>query len=109
MKSTFTQINGTAVLFKKTIKTNRGAFDAYNVTVSKKKEDGSYANAYLDCKLSKAALESGAGIVWTKAKNDSEWAHVNITGWLTVKAGDERNYVALFINELNGVDEELPL
>jgi len=104
----FTQIEGQARLFAKTIKSGRGSFDAYNVTVSKKQEDGSYINAYLDCKLSNAAHATMGDADWTPtAKGESRYCDVALRGWLTVKGGDNRNYLALFINEVAPLNREL--
>lgn len=104
----FTNINGSTRIFEREVeykKNGRKAtFTAYSVTVGKKDDDGKYINAYLDVFLSKNAQRVLDGLM---PDNNGSYL-VNVTGWLTVresKRKGEPNRVALFVNELEEVEE----
>ena len=96
----FTNFNGKARLFAKTINGVNGVFDVYNVGVSKKNEDGSYVNASLDVILSAKAKEDIKNVKPYAGKN-CKYYDVVIKGWLTVKKDKNgKNFVAVFVSEI---------
>ena len=93
-------VNGKARIFEKEITANGKTFTVYNVTVSKKNEDGTFTNASIDARFSHNALKALNRLDPTEGRNGAKWYDVIVTGWLTVKESNGKNYVALFVNDL---------
>lgn len=107
----FAQIHGGARLFAKNVKTDRGAFTAYNVSLSKwiqtdSDGGGEYLKAYIDCRLSNEAKQALAGAKQAAADPEKTFAYydVIIDGWLEPKAARPFNTVRLFINHVEPAD-----
>lgn len=109
-------VNGKARIFEKEITAKGKTFTVYNVTVSKKNEDGSFTNASIDARFSHNALKALNRLDPVEGRNGAKWYDVIVVGWLTVKESNGKNYVALFVNEVMseakfeelGDDEDLP-
>lgn len=93
-------VSGKARIFEKEITAKGKTFTVYNVTVSKKNEDGSYTNATLDARFSHNALKALNRLDPTEGRNGTKWYDVVVVGWLTVKESNDKNFVALFVNEI---------
>ena len=93
-------VSGKARIFEKEITAKGKTFTVYNVTVSKKNEDGTYTNATLDARFSHNALKALNRLDPTEGRNGAKWYDVVVVGWLTVKESNDKNFVALFVNEV---------
>ena len=78
-------VNGKARIFEKEITAKGKTFTVYNVTVSKKNEDGSFTNASIDARFSHNALKALNRLDPVEGRNGAKWYDVIVVGWLTVK------------------------
>ena len=101
-------VEGLATIFERTIDSSKGKFKVYNIAISKKNEDGSYANSSLDVVFSNKAIEKFNKIEGKTLNNGTVMKKVLAKGWLTVKTRGEKQFVAMFINEVaenDGIEE----